>query len=54
MLLAAQTGSITGTITDANTLKPIAAATVSISNTDKSTASDSLGRYRIQDITPGT
>lgn len=54
LLSLAQTGSITGAVTDANTLKPVALATVSITNTDKSTLTDSLGRYRIQGVVPGT
>lgn len=54
LLSTAQTGSITGTVTDANTFKPIPSATIAIASTDKSTATDSLGRYRIQGIIPGT
>ena len=54
VLLIAQTGGISGAVSDANTFKPISFATVSIINSDKSTVTDSLGRYRVQGITPGT
>ncbi len=46
-------GSAAGNITDANTFKPIAAATVTISN-GKTVVSDSLGRYRVMGIQPGS
>ena len=45
-------GSVTGNVTDASNLRGIASATISIQNKN-TTASDSLGRYRIQGIPPG-
>lgn len=47
-----QPGEITGTVTDAGTVSPIAGATVSYSG--GSTQTDSLGRYRLENTPPGT
>lgn len=53
-LLAQATGSISGTILDRNTQKPIAAASIELIPLNKGIASDEQGRFRITDITPGS
>lgn len=52
--LAQGLGSVAGTITDKNSLTPLAGATVRIEGTSLATVSDSLGRFRITGITPKT
>jgi hypothetical protein len=49
-----RTGNISGTIADIITLKGIAFATVSIANGDNTVATDSLGRYRMVGVAPGS
>jgi len=52
--LAQGLGSVAGTITDKNSLTPLAGATIRIEGTSLATFSDSLGRFRITGITPKT
>jgi hypothetical protein len=52
--LAQGLGSVAGTITDKNSLTPLAGATIRIEGTSLATVSDSLGRFRITGITPKT
>lgn len=52
--LAQGLGTVAGTITDKNSLAPVAGATVRIEGTPLVTASDSLGRFRIGGIPPKT
>jgi outer membrane receptor for ferrienterochelin and colicin len=49
-----KTGNISGTVSDINTLKGIAFATVTIGNGGSTVATDSLGRYRIAGVQPGS
>src|SRR5205085_9642382 len=47
-------GIINGTVTDKETQKSLSDVTVSIVNTEKSTASDSLGKFEFTDLAYGT
>jgi TonB-linked SusC/RagA family outer membrane protein len=52
--LQAQTGSITGVVTDSRTGAPIVAAQISIDQLNKRTNSDVDGRYRMTEVPVGT
>ncbi|HET6566907.1 MAG TPA: TonB-dependent receptor [Rhodothermales bacterium] len=49
----AQTGKLSGTVTETGTTNPVPGATVVLENTTFATATDSEGRYVIIGITPG-
>jgi TonB-linked SusC/RagA family outer membrane protein len=51
---AQNTGRITGTVTDAASGQPLAAATVSVGGTTSSTVTDAEGRYTLTGIAAGT
>lgn len=53
-LAAQQTGAITGTVTDAGSLEPLAGAQVFIQGTDLGTLTGPEGRYRIENVPAGT
>ncbi|WP_290792018.1 TonB-dependent receptor [Flavihumibacter sp. UBA7668] len=53
-IIAQNTGSISGTILDRNTQKPIAGASVLVISTTIGTSSDSIGRFRITGIPAGS
>src|SRR5438067_316897 len=52
--LAQLTQNIRGTVTDQLLQTPIAGATVVITGTDKKVVADSLGNFRIPNVTAGT
>jgi TonB-linked SusC/RagA family outer membrane protein len=52
--LLAQTGTVTGRVTDARSGVPITTAQVTISGTSLGAAVDAEGRYRIANVPPGT
>lgn len=54
ILLAQNTGNLSGTITDKNTLKTLAGITVTLQPANKKTISDSSGYFRFTGITPGS
>ena len=49
-LLAQQTGILSGTIADKNSLQPLAGASIQLGNSQPGTVSDSAGRFRITGI----
>jgi TonB-linked SusC/RagA family outer membrane protein len=51
---AQNTGRITGTVTDATSGQPLAAATVSVTGTASSTVTDAEGRYTLTGIAAGS
>jgi len=51
---AQNTGRITGTVTDATSGQPLAAATVSVAGTTRSTVTDAEGRYTLTGVAAGT
>ena len=53
-VLAQTTGSISGTILDRNTQKPVIGASVEVQPSKTGTSTDSLGRFRITGLTPGS
>ena len=50
----AQTGTLKGTITHADSKKPIAGVSVSLVGAEVQTLTDSKGRYQVKGINPGT
>ena len=52
--LAAQTGAVTGTVTDAGTGRPLAEASVSLADTETSGVTNVGGRYRLDDVPAGS
>lgn len=52
--LAQGLGSLSGSLTDKNSLAPVAGATIRIEGTSLSTITDSVGRFRIAGIPPKT
>jgi TonB-linked SusC/RagA family outer membrane protein len=53
MPLGAQTGTLTGRITDAGTEQPLAAAQVFLAGSPQGAVTDADGRYTIADVRPG-
>lgn len=53
-VLAQTTGYISGTILDRNTQKPVIGASVEVQPSKTGTSTDSLGRFRITGLTPGS
>jgi TonB-dependent starch-binding outer membrane protein SusC len=51
---AQETGTITGTVTDARTMRPIAGASARLSGTQRGAMADAQGRFTIPNVTPGT
>ncbi len=51
---AQSTGRITGTVTDAGSGQPLAAATVTVAGTSLSTATDAQGRYTLAGVPAGS
>ena len=52
--LAAQNGTITGTVTEASTMRPMSSAQVYLANTSLGTLTNQSGRYLILNDPPGT
>lgn len=52
-LMAQGRGGITGSVLDANTRRPVAGATIQVTEAGRSVLSDSMGRYRIAGLEPG-
>ena len=52
--LAAQNGTITGTVTEASTMRPMSSAQVYLANTSLGTLTNQSGRYLILNVPPGT
>ncbi len=52
--LAAQTGTLTGTVADAASGRPIGGATVGLAGTEVSGTTDPAGRYRLADVPAGS
>jgi hypothetical protein len=50
----AQTGSFSGRVTDKRTGEPLIGSTVQVLGTDQGAATDTLGRYTISNLAPGT
>lgn len=50
----AQTGSISGTIVDANTQEPLMGTSVVVRGTNTGAVADAEGQYRLADLDPGT
>ncbi|MBL7769883.1 MAG: TonB-dependent receptor [Flavipsychrobacter sp.] len=53
-VLAQTSGAISGTILDRNTQKPVIGASVEVQPSKTGTSTDSLGRFRITGLTPGS
>ena len=53
-LLSQTTGSISGTVVDRNTQKPVPGVSVSLMPATTGSSTDSLGRFRISGINPGS
>ena len=52
--LTAQTGAVTGVITDVSTRQPLEGATVNLAGTPASALTDAGGRYLLDGVPPGT
>lgn len=52
--IAAQTGAVTGTVTDAGTSQPLAEVSVSLAGTETSGLTNLGGRYRLDGVPAGT
>ena len=50
----AQTGSLTGVVTDARTMAPVEGAVISIEDLNRRAFTDEAGRYRLADLPAGT
>jgi len=51
---AVQQGSLSGTLVDKNTQRPVTGAAILLSPSNKSTLTDSVGAFRFTGLTPGT
>src|SRR3954466_6901673 len=53
LLVQAPQASVSGVVRDGESSAPLAEAVVALPDLDRSTLSDSLGRYRFLDVPPG-